>query len=115
MKFGGTSVGDAAAINQVAEIVASKTARAPVVIVSAMARVTDTLLLIARTATERRYEEAASIVDELRERHIATARELLSRADRRATEGYSLDWSERSINYQFEELGGLVRSVATLG
>jgi aspartate kinase len=115
MKFGGTSVGDAAAINQVAEIVASKTARAPVVIVSAMARVTDTLLLIARTATERRYEEAASIVEELRERHLATARELLSGSDRRATEGYSLDWTERSINYQFEELGGLVRSVATLG
>src|SRR5437764_1413988 len=44
MKFGGTSVGDAAAINRVAEIVKSKLERAPVVVVSAMTRVTDVLL-----------------------------------------------------------------------
>ncbi|HKP86990.1 MAG TPA: lysine-sensitive aspartokinase 3 [Blastocatellia bacterium] len=115
MKFGGTSVGDAAAINQVVEIVAGKTARKPIVVVSAMARVTDTLLRIARTATQRRYEEAASIIDELRERHLATARELIGRGGGQATSGYSLDWAERSIDYQFDELDSLVRSVATLG
>src|SRR5215203_741745 len=41
MKFGGTSVQDASAINQVAEIVKTKLDRRPVVVVSAMARVTD--------------------------------------------------------------------------
>lgn len=115
MKFGGTSVGDAAAINQVVEVVRRKTARSPVVVVSAMARVTDTLLRIARTATERRYEEAALIIDELRERHIATARELLARSETEPSGGYSLNWAERGIDYQIDELKGMVRSVATLG
>ncbi|HST21304.1 MAG TPA: lysine-sensitive aspartokinase 3 [Blastocatellia bacterium] len=112
MKFGGTSVGDAAAINQTVEIVASKKEQSPVVVVSAMTRVTDTLLRIARTATERRYEDAAVIIDELSKRHVATARELLTDS---STGAYSLDWAERSIEYQFGELSNLVRSVATLG
>ena len=50
MKFGGTSVGDAAAINQAVEIVRSRIASAPVVVVSAMARVTDMLLRLAETS-----------------------------------------------------------------
>jgi aspartate kinase len=113
MKFGGTSVGDAAAINQVAEIVKNKLERRPVVVVSAMTRVTDALLRIARIATERRYEEAAGVIDELQERHRTTVRELMAGAP--VTDGYSLDWAERSIDYQFNELKGLARSVATLG
>src|ERR1044072_2705999 len=112
MKFGGTSVGDAATIKQTVEIVASKAARSPVVVFSALKRVTDTLLRIARTATERRYEDAAVIIDELSKRHTATARELLTDS---STGAYSLDWAERSIEYQFGELSSLVRSVATLG
>ena len=52
MKFGGTSVGDAAAINQAVEIVHGRIARAPVVVVSAMARVTDALLRLARDGEE---------------------------------------------------------------
>src|ERR1044071_1888525 len=113
MKFGGTSVGDAAAIPQVAEIVASKSDRAPVVVVSAMARVTDTLLRIARIATERRYEEAATVIDELQERHLVTARQLMAGAE--VAGSCSRDWAERSIDYQFKELKGLARSLATLG
>jgi len=41
MKFGGTSVGDAKAIERVAEIVRERLPQRPVVVVSAMARVTD--------------------------------------------------------------------------
>src|SRR5690242_18479209 len=113
MKFGGTSVGDAAAINRVAEIVQSKLDRAPVVVVSAMTRETDGLLGVARIATERRYEEAAGVIEELRQRHLNTVRELM--AGRRSADAYSLEWAEHSINYQFNELSGLARSVATLG
>ncbi|MFL6274286.1 MAG: lysine-sensitive aspartokinase 3 [Blastocatellia bacterium] len=113
MKFGGTSVGDAAAIHQVAEIVKSKLERAPVVVVSAMTRVTDALLSIARIATERRYEEAAAIIEALRERHLETARALM--AGYADTDSYSLAWAAHSIDYQFNELTGLARSVATLG
>jgi aspartate kinase len=54
MKFGGTSVEDAAAIRRTADIVAGRVTRGlqPVVIVSAMARVTDQLLN-ARAITRR--------------------------------------------------------------
>lgn len=113
MKFGGTSVGDTAAINQVAEIVKSKQRHGPVVVVSAMTRVTDALLRIARIATERRYEEAAAVIDELRERHLKTARELM--AGCKVAKNYSLEWAEHSIDYQFNELKGMARSIATLG
>src|SRR5208283_670092 len=44
MKFGGTSVQDAKAIDRVAQIVQSRLADRPVVVVSAMAKVSDSLL-----------------------------------------------------------------------
>ena len=50
MKFGGTSVGDAKAIGRASEIVRGRLPRRPVVVVSAMARVTDQLLQMARAA-----------------------------------------------------------------
>ena len=43
MKFGGTSVEDSTAIDRVAEIVCSRLGHDPVVVVSAMAKVTDQL------------------------------------------------------------------------
>jgi aspartate kinase len=50
MKFGGTSVGDAKAIGRVATIVRQRLPERPIVVVSAMARVTDQLLQMARAA-----------------------------------------------------------------
>ena len=50
MKFGGTSVQDAKAITRVATIVKERIAKRPVVVVSAMAKVTDQLLAMARAA-----------------------------------------------------------------
>jgi len=52
MKFGGTSVGGAAAIRQVAEVVRGQLDRQPVLVVSAHAGVTDALLAVARAAAE---------------------------------------------------------------
>ena len=51
MKFGGTSVEDAAAIDRVATIVKSRLAEQPFVVVSAMAKVTDQLLAMAAAAS----------------------------------------------------------------
>ena len=50
MKFGGTSVASAEAIQRVAAIVASRSDRRPVVVVSAMGKTTDKLLEIAALA-----------------------------------------------------------------
>ena len=50
MKFGGTSVESAAAIESVAAIVRARLARKPVVVVSAMGKTTNKLLAIAAEA-----------------------------------------------------------------
>ena len=47
MKFGGTSVESAEAIERVAKIVASRCKRSPVVVVSAMGKTTDELIRLA--------------------------------------------------------------------
>ena len=52
MKFGGTSVADAERIRAAGEIVAARRERRPVVVVSALAGVTD--LLLAAVAAARR-------------------------------------------------------------
>jgi len=109
MKFGGTSVQDAAAIIRAAEIVLERVNRAPVVVVSAMAGVTEALLRIARAAKERRLDEALVSINELRERHLTTARELLGPSEP------SLQTVEREVQNQFAELENLARSVGTLG
>ncbi|HEX8895851.1 MAG TPA: lysine-sensitive aspartokinase 3, partial [Terriglobales bacterium] len=50
MKFGGTSVEDSTAIDRIAGIVKARLAERPLVVVSAMSRVTDTLLVMAAAA-----------------------------------------------------------------
>ena len=67
MKFGGTSVGDAKAIERVASIVRARLAQRPVVVVSAMARVTDQLLQMARAAGSGDRKTALTLARELRE------------------------------------------------
>ncbi len=75
MKFGGTSVEDPAAINRTAAIVAGRVAlgKQPVVVVSAMAKVTDQLLRAAASAAEGDRTGALAISSRLRARHRDTA------------------------------------------
>src|SRR6201991_553223 len=77
MKFGGTSVANAAALENVARIVATQRDRAPVVVVSAMSGVTDALLSSTRIASERGAEEAITSLAETFRRHEHAAEELL--------------------------------------
>ena len=63
MKFGGTSVQDAEAMNRVIAIVRNQwapnpTVRPPVVVVSAMSKVTDRLVETGRLAGERQASQA---------------------------------------------------------
>jgi aspartate kinase len=76
MKFGGTSVKDAAAITRLVGIVRdARTSRGtgPLVVVSALSKVTDTLLTIARHAAAGDRAATISLVDGLRTRHRETA------------------------------------------
>jgi len=78
MKFGGTSVEDAVAIRRTAGIVAGRVAKGlqPIVVVSAMAKVTDLLLSAAATAARGDKASALAITERLRIRHADTATQL---------------------------------------
>jgi len=75
MKFGGTSVEDPAAIGRTAAIVAGRVSmgKHPVVVVSAMAKVTDQLISAARAASTGDRTGALAISSRLRSRHLDTA------------------------------------------
>ncbi len=60
MKFGGTSVESAAAIERVRKIVAARIERRPVVVVSAMGKTTNRLLEIAHLAVGGQRDQAIS-------------------------------------------------------
>ena len=107
MKFGGTSVEDAKAIDRVAAIVEGRRAQQPVVVVSAMAKVTDTLLTMARAAGAGERKTALKLCRSLQERHYNTASELLGTA--RFTEFHS------ELGAEFETLDELLRGISAVG
>ncbi|HET7747305.1 MAG TPA: lysine-sensitive aspartokinase 3 [Vicinamibacteria bacterium] len=76
MKFGGTSVGSAERIRSLAERVAERIERRPVVVVSALAGVTDMLLRGAEAALARDPRHAEGLT-QVRDRHRAVLAELL--------------------------------------
>ena len=83
MKFGGTSVADAEAMDRVIAIVrrqlaASAPSRPPVVVVSAMSKVTDRLIESARLAAEGSGEESAKLLNDLLERHVGVGKALVT-------------------------------------
>ena len=80
MKFGGTSVQDAKAIERAGAIVKGRLEQKPVVVVSAMAKVTDQLLAMARAAGAGDRKTALKLCRTLQERHYNTAGELLGTA-----------------------------------
>jgi len=83
MKFGGTSVADAPAIRSVAEIVKSSINSQPVVVVSAIAGFTNSLIASVDKAIAGDARAASRSLEPEFERHLAIAGELLQ-GERRA-------------------------------
>ena len=77
MKFGGTSVGDVAAFERVFHIVSTQIDKHPVVIVSAMTKVTDALLTAFDTAKKGDFDPAIASLEPHFERHLAVTREFM--------------------------------------
>jgi len=75
-KFGGTSVADPEAIARLVEIVRGRMRERPVVVVSALAGVTDALLGLAEPVQAGDSDGLDAALDELLQRHVATARAL---------------------------------------
>jgi len=107
MKFGGTSVEDAKAINRAADIVKGRRADRPVVVVSAMARITDQLLSMARAAGDGDRKTALKLARALRERHYETAGELLGTALFTQFHG--------ELGADFDSLDELIRGISAVG
>lgn len=85
MKFGGTSVADAACLRRVVAIVTGAEHAAPlIVVVSALAGVTDQLVACAAAAGGGQTASALKTLHALRARHDAVAAELLPAASCRA-------------------------------
>ena len=107
MKFGGTSVGDAKAIDRVASIVQGRLTQRPVVVVSAMSKVTDTLLTMARAAGAGERKAALKLCRSLQERHYNTASELLGTA--------LFTQFHAELGADFEALDELLRGISAVG
>src|SRR5579859_111562 len=85
MKFGGTSVGDAACIRRSATIVANASREFSVaVVVSAMSGVTNRLIDAAHNAKRGDHEAGKSLADSLRKQHSEALALLVSDENKRA-------------------------------
>ena len=107
MKFGGTSVEDAAAIKNITAIVRKEIPRRPVVVVSACAGVTNQLLKTAALASKGKKDDALQNVAAIEGRHKNIAKELFD-AD-------TAKFLFKHIAVFAEELAALVNGVVILG
>ncbi|MBK6722475.1 MAG: lysine-sensitive aspartokinase 3 [Acidobacteria bacterium] len=78
MKFGGTSVGDVAAFERVFHIVSRQIERRPVVVVSAMTKVTDALLAAFETAKKGDFAAAYTSLEPHFDRHVEVSRHFIA-------------------------------------
>jgi len=109
MKFGGTSVGDAGAIDGVAAIVRGRLSASgapPVVVISALGGVTDRLIAATRLAEEGEADRAAASLEDLLARHVTVASSL--------TTGTRRDQLLAAVREEFAAVTGLVHALAVL-
>ena len=107
-KFGGTSVGDAAAIERAAAIVAARMPRQPLVVVSALGGTTNALIALAEQAASGQLILAIRGVEALRTRHLKVADDLLGN-DPGATDVMG------ELSATFDELAALAEALFVLG
>jgi aspartate kinase len=107
MKFGGTSVESASAIERVACIVKAREHLKPVVVVSAMGKTTNKLLALAQAAIQGKRDDYIAQLHDLRDFHSREARQVAPLADRAEL--------DRTLDEHFSELTELVKGLAVLG
>ena len=107
MKFGGTSVESAAAIERVASIVKARARLHPIVVVSAMGKTTNKLLAISQAAIAGKREDYIRQLHDLRDFHSREARQVVPLAHRAEL--------DRTLDDHFQEMTELVKGIAVLG
>jgi len=106
MKFGGTSVECAESIARVSTIVRDRLHLRPVVVVSALASVTDQLHAMGNLSREGRRDEALQLLAAVETRHCEVASQLLPTGCRGLI--------ERCLQPAFEEARALLRAIAAI-
>lgn len=107
MKFGGTSVEDAASIERVTEIVRARLNLKPVIVVSAMGKTTRKLLAAAEASAAGDSRGALAFLADLKTRHTSEVRRLVQKATGRL--------ALPLIEQHFDELKTLLEGLAILG
>ncbi|MFY9608333.1 MAG: aspartate kinase [Blastocatellia bacterium] len=107
MKFGGTSVEDAASIERVTEIVRARLNEKPVIVVSAMGKTTRKLLAAAEASAAGDSRTALGFLADLKTRHTSEVRRLVQKATGRL--------ALPLIEQHFDELKTLLEGLAILG
>ena len=106
MKFGGTSVESAEAIDRIASIVQQRIEKRPVVVVSAMSKATDQLLAMAAAAGAGNKDKALELCRALRERHTTVAAQLVAG---------SADSLHASVAQDYDALSQLLEGICAVG
>ncbi len=107
MKFGGSSLESAEAVQRVCGIIAERAPRRPVVVVSAMGRTTDRLLETGETAVAGKLDESLAQIEKLRSFHSKEAG-AAAPADAR-------DELRAYLDRHFREIAELLRGLTVLG
>lgn len=106
LKFGGTSVGTAEMIDRTLDIAESMLSDAPVLIASAMAKVTDQLVTITKVASAGDEKQAGDILEKIEEGHLGAAKALLEG-------GLLVETSARLAGY-FSGIASLIKGLSLL-
>jgi aspartate kinase len=107
MKFGGSSLESAEALERVAAIVSSEIDRKPIVVVSAMGNTTDQLIAVSKEAGRCHGYEVWKAIKELQEFHLNEAH--------RVVQDDAMAWLELSLRRQFRDLHVKLLSAADEG
>lgn len=108
MKFGGTSVANFEAITRTIFIIGGKLDQKPVVVVSALSKVTDLLYRISDAAAAKNEAETKELLAQLRQRHVDLAAELLAQSVLK-------DEAVAKVNSICDALDAIAMAVCSLG
>ena len=108
MKFGGTSVANFEAITRTIFIIGGKLDQKPVVVVSALSKVTALLYRISDAAAAGNETETKDLLSQLRQRHVDLAAELL-------LQSVLKDEAVANVNSICDSLDSIAMAVCSLG
>ena len=108
MKFGGTSVANFEAITRTIFIIGGRLHQKPVVVVSALSKVTDLLYKISDAAAAKDLPQTRELLCQLRKRHIDLTEELLAQSMLK-------EEAVARVNELCDSLEGIAMAVCSLG